>query len=174
MNFVKFMVEIRPRIASLIENIDNENKRLVFDEWLKSKYQYIDFYNRGVNLSYRLSDNLVLLIDFTTNERRIFCTNDTTATGEEKHADFIFSLKVYDETKNENIFYVNVWYNFEPVESIFYQIGDGRVRSTMTNETYSSLDDDKIILWSLEADQPILNSNLDQLIDVFKMEESNV
>ena len=171
MNFVKFMVEIRPRIASLIENIDNENKRLVFDEWLKSKYQYLDTYN---DLSYRLSDNLILHINFTNQKRRIFHTEDTTATGKEEHADYIFGLKIYDEEKTETIFYVNVWYNFAPVEDIFYQIGDGRVRSTMTNETYSSLDDDKIILWSLETDHPILNNKLDQLIDVFKMEESNV
>ena len=173
MNFVKFMVEIRPRITSLIKNIDTDNKRIVFDNWLNPD-KNLEMYNQRRDLAYRLTDNLVILIDFFSEQKHVFCTEDIKASGGERNADFIFGFRIYDELKSETIFYVNVWYNFDPVEALFYQIGDGRVRSTMTQDTYFSLDDDKVIMWSLESDQPVLNNNLDQLLDLFKMEESNV
>lgn len=173
MNFVKFMLEIRPRIFSLVENINEENKRKVFDDWL-SPYKNLEMYNQRRDLAYRLSDNLVLLIDFYSDSKIIFKTEEIEATGEEEHASFIFGFKVYDELKFENIFYVSVWYNFAPEEGLSYQIGDNRVRSIITNETYSSLDEDSVILWSLESEYPVLNSNLDQLLEVFKMEDTNV
>lgn len=174
MNFVKFMLEIRPMIFSLVENINEENKRIVFDDWLSAKYQKLEMYNQRRDLAYRLSDNLVLLIDFYSDSKIIFRTPEIEATGEEEQADFIFGIRAYDELKSDNIFYINVWNNFSPVKGLFYQIGDNRVRSIMTNENYSSLDEDSVILWSLESEYPVLNSDLDQLLDVFKMENTNV
>lgn len=174
MNFVKFMLEIRPRLFSLVKDIDKENKRKVFDDWLSTKYQNIEMYNQRRDLAYRLSNNLVLLIDFYSDSKIVFRTPEIEATGEEEQADFIFGIRVYDELKFDNIFYTNVWNNFSPVQGLFYQIGDNRVRSIMTNETYSSLDEDSVVLWSLASEHPVLNSNLDQLLDTFKMEDSNV
>lgn len=175
MNFLKFMLEIRPRIRSLAKIHDSENRKKSISDWLAGK----NFECEGITPikdRYLIFKNTILIVEFASYERRLFHTKKVTIddSRDYKDAEFLYSLKFYKEISGEGILSIGAWRNFEPENEIFYEIINGSSQLIIIDSKFETWNEDYIIMLSLETECKLMDPNLDCLLDVFTMEKNNV